>query len=355
VKNILVAPLDWGLGHATRCIPIIRKLLNRDANVIIAGSGRSFELLKKEFPNLTFVLLPGYNITYPRTGFIAGMMLGQMPKLLLRVFLEHQRLKAIVQNYDVHAVISDNRFGLWHRTVPTVYMTHQVLIRMPGMLRHLEPVISAIHRFVMRKYSECWIPDNEGELNLSGDLAHKCKPPENSHYIGPLSRFQTIKKEKKWDVIAIVSGPEPQRTIFENLVLKQAAQLQVKTLVISGVTEDNGDKNQNGNLTVVPYMTAEELNEAIAQSDIVLMRSGYSGIMDIAKLGKKAILVPTPGQTEQMYLAQRFHRKKIFLYQYQGKLDLKSALREIENYSGVNEQHFSGDLLEERIDKLLAD
>ena len=194
MKNILVAPLDWGLGHATRCIPIIRKLLNRDANVIIAGSGRSFELLKKEFPNLTFVLLPGYNITYPRTGFIAGMMLGQMPKLLLRVFLEHQRLKAIVQNYDVHAVISDNRFGLWHRTVPTVYMTHQVLIRMPGMLRHLEPVISAIHRFVMRKYSECWIPDNEGELNLSGDLAHKCKPPENSHYIGPLSRFQTIKK-----------------------------------------------------------------------------------------------------------------------------------------------------------------
>lgn len=353
MKNVLVAPLDWGLGHATRCIPIIRKLLEREVSVIIAGSGRSYELLKKEFPDLTFVNLPGYNITYPRTGFIAGMMLSQMPKLFYRVLFEHIRLKKIVRRYGIKAVISDNRFGLWHSGIATVYMTHQILIRMPGWTRHLEPVLSAVHKGVIKKYDECWIPDSDGEPNLSGDLAHKYSSPGNSYFIGPLSRFQLLKIEKRWDLIAIISGPEPQRTIFENLVLKQAGQLEIQTLVVRGVPDDGEKAAQEGNVTIVPYMTAEELNRAIAQSDVVLMRSGYSGIMDIARLGKKAILVPTPGQTEQMYLAQKFHRNKVYLYQYQGKLDIKSALKEIKDYSGLDEQLLSDNLLDERIEKLL--
>lgn len=344
-----MAPLDWGLGHSTRCIPIIRALLRRDLNIVIASEGRSLELLKREFPALTAVELPVYGIRYPRKGFMIGMMLRQLPRILWAVIQEHRALEAIIRRYAIDAVISDNRFGLWTKSVPCAYITHQIMIMVPKGFKLFEPILVRLHRWVINRFDECWIPDFEGEPNLSGDLSHKYPLPDHACYIGPLSRFKRIHDaEKKWDLLAILSGPEPVRTIFERELLSQVERLPVKTLIVQGITEKRGTEQYSDKITIVASMTADELNREMASSEVVLMRAGYCGLMDLAVMGTKAILVPTLGQTEHEYLAQYFHRQKIFYSESPDRFDLERALGLVNSYSGVTMA--STDLLDKRID-----
>ncbi|MDP8229203.1 MAG: glycosyltransferase [Candidatus Electryoneaceae bacterium] len=352
IKTVLVAPLDWGLGHATRCVPIIRALRQRDLNVVIASEGRSLKLLKREFPALTALELPVYGIRYPKKGSMAGVMLRQLPKILWTVVQEHRALAAIIHRYDIDAVISDNRFGLWTKTVPCVYITHQIMIMVPNWLKMIEPILHLLHRWVINRYDECWIPDYEDEPNISGDLSHKYPLPGNACYIGPLSRFKRIDDaEKKWDLLAILSGPEPQRTVFERELLSQVERLPgqpVKTLIVQGITEKRETQQLSDGITVVSSMTADELNREMASAEVVLMRAGYCGLMDLAVMGKKAILVPTPGQTEHEYLARYFHRQKIFYSESPDRFDLERALSRVKDYSGI--LMATNDLLESRLD-----
>ncbi len=361
MSNVLVAPLDWGLGHASRCIQIIRLLLEQDHNVIIAGDGRSLELLKQEFPELLSVDLPGYDITYSRSGFIVWIMLKQLPKIAYGIYREHKRLDEIIREHRIDTVISDNRFGLWSKRVPCAYMTHQTMIMAPGWLRFIEPILYRLHKIAINRYDECWIPDNEDEPNLSGDLTHKYPLPSNAHYIGSLTRFTMLEDvqpelgdvQPEWDLLAVISGPEPQRTIFEEMFLSQVKELSLKVLLIQGITEKDHEWYIGDNIKVVSRMTADELNQTMCSSKLVLMRSGYCGIMDIVVLGKQAIFVPTPGQTEQLYLADYFHRKQLYYSQRQEKFNLKQALTEVSKYKGILLNR-DDDILKERIEKLIS-
>lgn len=341
-KRILVCPLDWGLGHATRCIPIINLLLKKNAEVIIAADGRPYELLKQEFPTLEFIRLKGYNVEYSIHIPMALKMCFSIFSILKGIKEEHQLLQQIIKQYKIDVVISDNRFGLWSKNIKSIFITHQLMIKAPFGEKWL-------YRFNLKfinKFNECWIPDDEGINNLSGDLSHKYPLPKNAFFIGVLSRFNlktttddpllhTTISSKKYEVMVIISGPEPQRTVFEKIILEQLTKEKVKGLVVRGVSEKEEQqiiKTDFNDLLIVSHLKTKEMQEAIEQSDLIIARSGYSTIMDMAALGKKAFFIPTNGQTEQEYLAQLLMDKKIAYMQPQGKFDLRKGLLESKKY-----------------------
>lgn len=333
-KRILIAPLDWGLGHATRCIPIIRHLLDTGHQPVIAASGRPLKLLLSEFPDAETHPFEGYNITYPKGTGMAWKMFRSTPQILGRIREEAQELKALIPKLKLDAVISDNRFGLYSDQIPCVYMTHQVMIKAPIF----ETTLYRMHMNYMRRFSHVWIPDFEKD-GLSGDLSHKYPKPFNAEYIGPLSRFEASDAELNTDVLVLISGPEPQRTRFENLVLEQLKDFDGKVTAVVGTPDKQFDKTE-GNLRVISHLNAEELQQEIAAAKLVVSRSGYSTIMDLAAMGKKAIFVPTPGQTEQEYLAELFDQRKQHVAADQRKFDLLAAIKKSEEYSGFESQKF---------------
>jgi UDP:flavonoid glycosyltransferase YjiC (YdhE family) len=337
-KRILICPLDWGLGHATRCIPVIQLLLQKDAEVLIAGSGRSLALLKKEFPALTTIDLPGYDIQYSN-GSLALKIFLSTPKVFKAISREHEELEKIIREKKIDLVISDNRFGLWNKQVKTIFITHQLYIKAPIG----ERLLYRINRYYINKFTECWIPDVAGSANLSGDLSHPYPMPVNAFFIGTLSRFRSMPVsivkpafplKKEYDVLVILSGPEPQRSIFEQIIIDQAARIPLNFLIARGVTELAQTMETKNNLDIVSHLTAAELKEVLLISSVIVSRSGYSTIMDLAALKKKAIFVPTPGQTEQEYLAQRCMKMGFAYTETQGAFDLKRALTEVETYNG---------------------
>jgi len=351
-KRILICPLDWGLGHATRCIPIIRLLMMKKAEVIIASDGRALQLLKREFPTLEFIQFKGYEINYPDSGSMVWKMLFSIPKILRGIRKEHTYLKRIIKYKNIDIVISDNRFGLWNKDIKTIFITHQLIIKSP----FAENILHKINLYYVNKYNECWIPDVEDEPNLSGDLSHKYSLPKNAFFIGALSRFdkniEDNKSEYKHTVLGILSGPEPQRSILEKLITEQLITNNISALIVCGKTEEIYSERMIGKVKIVPYINSSEIKEAIIQSKIIVARSGYSTIMDLSALCKNAIFIPTPGQTEQEYLAKTLQKKGIANYQTQKEFDIKKALSESEKYSGFKPTGINN-ILEKRIDQLL--
>jgi len=338
----LVIPLDWGLGHATRCVPIIRALLANGCEVLIAAEGATESLLKHEFQQLRFIPLTGYRISYSKKKYwLPFKIIAQVPWILMRIYKEHQWVKKNVKIHSITAIIADNRFGLYHSTLPSVYITHQLLIKTGNPFT--EKVAQKIHYWFIKKYSVCWVPDFVGPNNIAGELSHPVNRPKNITYIGGLSRFENRGAfEKKYDLLMLVSGPEPQRTIFESLLLIQLENFKGKSLLVRGLpgiaAVDENDfetRNNQPNLTIKSHLAAEELNEVIQQSDLVVCRSGYTTIMDLIKLNKKAILVSTPGQTEQEYLAAHLMQQQIFYAVSQQHFNLGESLAAASGFTFV--------------------
>ena len=333
--TILIAPLDWGLGHATRCIPIIKELFSLELNVLIAAEGKIKKLLQNEFPKASFVDLKGYNITYSKkkTWFLLSIFL-QIPKIISVIIKEHFWLKKVLQKYSIDAVISDNRLGLYAKTIPSVYITHQLQVKTNNVLG--DKLAKKMHTWFIKKYTICWVPDFSGAYSLAGALSQSKKTSFRIEYIGCLSRFEKNKDpEKKYDLLVQLSGPEPQRRIFENILLQQLKEYQGTALLVRGLPDITDKEEQhfselqisNPTVLIKNHLPSDELNKAIESAAIVICRSGYTSVMDLVKLQQKAILVPTPGQAEQEYLATRLAEQKIFYSAEQTNFSLKEALQ----------------------------
>jgi uncharacterized protein (TIGR00661 family) len=308
-KKLLVAPLDWGLGHATRCVPIIRDLLNNNCEVWLAGEGAQEKLLREEFSALPFLPLKGYRIRYSKKGLSSTLLL-QVPSILRSIKEENNWLKEQVEKHAFDAVISDNRYGLYHEKVFSVFITHQLRIKTPlGKLS--EDILQKWNYKLISKFNESWIPDEEGENNLAGDLSHPVKLPSIPvKYIGALSRFKKLDIDKVKDhLLIILSGPEPQRTIFENKIVDEIINHPGSATIVRGLPGEKNILPSTNTIHFYNHLTAHDLNEEMMKAEFVISRSGYSTVMDIAALQKKIILIPTPGQTEQEYLADHLMKK----------------------------------------------
>jgi uncharacterized protein (TIGR00661 family) len=341
-KNILICPLDWGLGHASRCIPLIRQLKARGHHLIIAASGGGLALLQQEFPDIETTHFPGFNIKYPESGNMAIHFLLRAPALLKKVYSEHRALAGLIKRYHIDTVISDNRFGLWSRKAQSIFITHQIMIKCPAGLRFFEPLLHKINTFFILKYDACWIPDVSGAENLSGDLSHFFPLPKNARFIGWLSRFSDIKIPsengygKKYDVLVILSGPEPQRSIFENMIINALRPAPLKSCVVRGTPGQNYDHPLPDTIDIAAHLPAEQLAKLIIHATTIICRPGYTTLMDLRALKKNAVLVPTPGQTEQEYLAEYLHNRALFYTCRQDRFHLMHALEHMQNYPGFS-------------------
>lgn len=331
--NILFVPLDWGLGHITRCISLLNEFRSQNCTIYIAGEDTAKALLYDDFQEVTFIYKRGYRVRYSTNPSFFGLkILSQVPRIVSAIYFEHRWLKKVVKKYSINAIISDNRFGLYHSTIPSIYITHQLRIKTGSIF--LEKIIQKIHHRFIRRFTSCWVPDFEGTDNIAGQLSHTVPVPPNVVYIGCLSRFVKQPQQKiLYDLLIILSGPEPQRTIFEDILLSQVKNYPGRVLFVRGLpgimqgnSGMNVEKGSALKIIIKAYLSSDELNNAIQQSEMVISRSGYTTIMDLIKLGQKAILVPTPGQTEQEYLAKHLMKQNFFYTESQENFVLKQAL-----------------------------
>jgi predicted glycosyltransferase len=326
VRRILIAPLDWGLGHTTRCVPIIRQLLRAKREVVFAGNDVQQTFIAASFPGLRCLNLPGYGVKYSAGTFLPNI-LRQIPKILRRIRQEHHWLLHTVRNEGIDAVISDNRYGLWHPQIPCFILTHQA-----GVITGLGPLADAmvrrLHFSALQRFDQTWLVDVPQNPGLSGKLAHPPRLPQNARYIGWLSQLQA--PERTTDagyVLVLLSGPEPQRGILADMLWTQACAMPEQAFVF---VEGKTDAVRTGlppHIRHYPRASTAQLQDILAGASMVVCRSGYSSLMDLALFKKPAILIPTPGQTEQEYLARKLQIDGVFMHSPQQAFELRDALK----------------------------
>ncbi len=332
-NNVLVATLNWGLGHATRCIPIIRSLLDLGFTPIIASDGMALLLLQKEFPKLKFLELPSYNIEYPvKESDFKFKMLQNMPVVIEAMLAEKKIVKKWVSEYNLRGIISDSRLGVYSKKIPSVFITHQLNV----LSGNTSWLTGKVQRLIIKKFNECWVPDCEEKPNLSGKLGHLKKTLDSIKYLGPLSRMTRRDTPQKYKLMVLLSGPEPQRSILEEILKNQLKNYSGNTIFVKGIVQEQSIVQQVGNCTYYNFLTSDELEEKMNESEMIVCRSGYTTIMDLAKLQKKALLIPTPGQYEQEYLAKRLFKQGRLLFVTQENFTL-SDLEESQNFMGLPE------------------
>jgi predicted glycosyltransferase len=300
-KRILISPLNWGLGHATRIIPLINAFVENNCEITIAGSGDSLEFLKREFTEMKYRHLPGITVKYLGSHSQIFSICMQIPQFIISIYREHRALKQLLKKERYDIILSDNRYGLTNKNAYCIIITHQINIKLPRILRFLEKLVNKFNHSLLRKFNECWIPDFKGELNLSGELSRPLPKALNAHYIGALSRFTGINSpsgKMSSDILAIISGPERQRSVFKSKLhwLSEKSESGIKII----------PEGKN-----IPLNT-NEVSAFIKYAGLIICRAGYTSIMDLIALNKNAILIPTPGQTEQEYLAYYHASGKTF-------------------------------------------
>jgi len=331
-KKILVAPLDWGLGHASRCIPIINGLVEMGAEVVIAADGGPMQMLKKAFPYLRCIQLKGYPIRYPLRMPFSVYFAMQFPAMQRMIRREHEQLKELQRNEKFDAIVSDNRYGLYLTSVPSVIITHQLQL----MYTPISGLLKRIIKARLSPFDAVWVPDLEDEHNLSGQLSHGIDAHNFIEYIGPLTHFTLYPKTrtgKKYDLLVLLSGPEPNRTVLEKKLIHQLLPLNNNVLMISGQPQKRIDILHRAHFRQLSFLPSDQLQEAMLNAETIIARSAYSSIMDLAYLGKKALLVPTTGQTEQMYLAKYLKSKKWVFTTDEQSLDVRNQINEVQEYS----------------------
>ena len=336
----MVSPLSWGLGHATRDIPIIRGLLGHGHEVTIATSCGAFELLKKEFPDCDFIYFKDYPAPYSSTRYFLPKFLANIPVMAKALADEKKMTDKLLSQNNYDAVISDNRLGVFSRNIPSFFISHQLRYSVPYYIRPAETASQYINEYFHKKFDHVIVPSNSPDDNgncLSGKLCRSGRKTTNmkAYYAGILSSVKKIDVSEDLDFMVIISGPEPQRSILEEIVLKQVQELPGKKMVLLGRPQDNFEKKLDRFTTVKSYATEKEKTVLMNRAKFIISRSGYTTMMDMAELGKKrGVFIPTPGQTEQEYLSKYYHEQKWFYSKSQYKLKLNKDIENAERYRG---------------------
>lgn len=336
-KRLLIAPMDWGLGHTSRCVPIISYLLYLGHKVTFAGNKWQRDFIEETFTGIETIHIDGYDVRYNNSGKgLIFSILKQAPGILKTIKREHAWLDELVKEGRFDGVISDNRYGLYLSRIPSVIMTHQLEVQ-TGLGQLADNIFRRQHYRMLGHFEEIWVPDVAGEPNISGKLGHPRKLLPNMHYIGCLSQLEKSKTDLQEDgsLLVLLSGVEPQRSILSKQLWKEVCEYNSKVVFVEGTKDSKGPETIPDHITYLKQVTKDQLVPIMQKASMVIARSGYSTIMDLVLMNKKAILIPTPGQTEQEYLGEHLYKQGVFYCAMQKGFDLKNSLKEIERF------HFS--------------
>ncbi|MBN1236389.1 MAG: hypothetical protein JW999_10140 [Methanotrichaceae archaeon] len=341
--HVFVSPLNWGLGHSTRDIPIIEELLRQGHEVTIGSSGNALALLKRECQECNFILFKDYPAPYSDSRFFLANFAAGIPALLRAIAQEKKRFEEILAKNRFDLIISDNRMSVYSSETPSYFISHQLRYSMPGYLYPFEMMTMPFNSFFHSKFEGVIVPDidpNGGRKNLSGKLCrtHLDATKRRVYYAGILTGTKKMKVAEDLDFLAIVSGPEPQRTKLEEIIMKQVCNLPGEKVVLLGSPQKESHKKIDEHTTVHSYVSTEEKAELMNRARFIIARSGYTTMMELAELDKKhGLLTPTPGQTEQEYLSHYYARQGWFLSYSQYKLKLAEGVQKAMNFRGFPE------------------
>ncbi len=333
----IYALCTWGLGHASRSLPVIRALINEGHEVTILTSGRGLRMLRNELgDSAEFMDIVSYPEPYTQGRFSFYLKFSAKVPSMIRTFRkEHEIVKKLLAEKKYHRIISDNRYGVYSRSIPSFLITHQLRLIAPKRIGFIERIGERFVASHDEHFDTFIVPDDE-EGTLSGDLAHNLKylPKNKILYSGPLSDFSRKETKQDIDLLISISGPEPQRSLFEKMVFNEQKHFPKNTVITLGKSETFREGHWK-KARVYTYLSKEEREDIMNRSKLILSRSGYSTIMDLAVLGKRAIFVPTPGQTEQEYLSRYHMEKGTYFSMEQEVFSLKKALSESKGYGGI--------------------
>lgn len=330
-KRILIAPLDWGLGHTTRCIPLIRQLIACKCEVVFAGNDLQQTFIRTLFPAIGLRNLAGYEVRYGQRSVLPSVLL-QIPRLINLIKEEHRWLLQICRAEHFDGIISDNRYGLWHPEIPSVVMTHQAQV-LSGFGKTFDNSLLRLHRRLLSRFHTRWIVDFQGRGNLGAALSQPAASWDNTRFIGWLTQFEKpALSDARRHILVLLSGPEPQRTLLSDILWEQVAGLKQPVVFVEGKASASRASIPD-HIRYISRSSGAELRTLLNESTLVICRSGYSTLMDLLLFKKSAILIPTPGQTEQEYLAKELSAKNYFGYQSQNSFNLKEALNNVPPFS----------------------
>jgi UDP:flavonoid glycosyltransferase YjiC (YdhE family) len=333
LRKVLVSPLNWGLGHASRCIPIIQGYLKKGADVHVASDGDALKLLQNEFPELTFHSLPGYEVKYgDESGLIASLVF-QVPGLMKNISAEYMAMQKLQEQENFDLIISDNRPGIKSKKTKSVYLTHQLQFK----VKFGGKLAGKMHQMMYKDFDEVWVPDVESPNSLAGELSQSNKPKVK--YIGHLSRAQNVLEAKIYDVLLLLSGPEPQRSKLEDELYRQLKSSKLKVALVRGTSVPR--LRTHPKFKIIDLANAKEIDQLVAQSKVVVARTGYSTLMDLSVWKRPCLLIPTPGQPEQEYLGNYLSDNKWAKVVNQKNLNIVEQLEEIQKFGYLNFTPFS--------------
>lgn len=353
--SVLLSTLNWGLGHAMRDIPLIKTLLDHGHDVTIAACGNAFAALQRELPSCRFIESEDYPSPYSAGRFFLPKLSVYLPVLLSAVAREHRKTGRILSQGHFDLVISDNRLGVYSPHVPSLFITHQLHFHLPPTLWPVELFASRLNQFHHSKFDRIIVPDNPpGPLSLAGKLSRPDSDVARSRafFCGILTSTPKQDVPCDLDYLVLISGPEPQRTRLEEILLPMARELDGRSIVLLGIPQTKFRVTRSGDCTIQTYVTSQEKAALMNRTKFVICRSGYTTMMELAEMGKKAALfIPTPGQTEQEYLSWYYERNGWFFSKSQYRLDLPRDISTAREYAGFPEMPST----DENVRRLYAD
>jgi len=357
MKHVLVSPLSWGLGHATRDLPVIRHLLARGHHVTIAAVDRALTLLQHEVPECDFERLPDYPPPYSSGKHFVPKFLAMAPVMLWAIEKESINVRKLFRKRRFDLILSDNRFRVRSRRAPSFVITHQLRFMTPPGLEAFERLTEFFNTVYLRPFDRIIVPDAaDPAANLSGRLSHDLRYMKGSrrlYYAGPIASVRRLDVEQDVDLFISISGPEPPRTQLEKTILEKVHEIEGRRVVVAlGKPEVKDVRTIDGRIEVHGFLDRDKQQKMLNRARLVVCRSGYTTVMELAELGRKALFVPTPGQTEQVYLGNFYEERGYFHTVDQYKLDLPRDIEKAKTYSGApfvcdtqaNVEHLYADL-----------
>lgn len=358
-KRVFYGILDWGLGHTTRSIPLIRFLQELGFEVIIACNSTQQKVLAAELDNIRFLPLKGYDLAYGNSSWRTKLKIAlQSIKILTNIKSENGWIRAQIALEKPDLIISDNRYGFRNASIPSILITHQLLVK-TGLGGLADLIMKKFLRSQIKHFNSCWVPDTENAPGLASELSHPpFQLPCPVSYIGLVSRLERSTIDNSdGPVVVILSGPEPQRTVLEHRIMESLKATTRPIVIIRGKPDGGSLPLLPDNVEVYDHLPAAQLSVLVAKASYIISRSGYTTLMDMFKLGKKLIAIPTPGQAEQEYLGKILHQEKRLLCIDQQTFDFGTAIIQAEAFEFRTWEESSFDLyksvVSEQLDLLL--
>ncbi len=346
-RRVLISPLNWGLGHATRLLPIIEALLKEGHECIIAGESPSIDVIKEAFPGLKYETISGFRVKLANSKHQLLKLFIQLPALISSIYRDRITCSTLIHKHNINLTISDNRYGFHNKKVPSIIVTHQTTPKLGRIMHWSKPLVKNILRRWISHFDNCWIPDINTIPNLSGQLSRGIANAKTLR-IGILSRLalNSSKQAKPTleiapDILVILSGPEPQRSILEKEIIKRYKDAELDVVILQGLPQKESVSKKMGAITFISHCNAFDYQHLLLKSKLIICRSGYSTIMDLFYLNRKAILIPTPGQYEQEYLALHLHSYFHFPIVKQSRITKTSRLNPLDKSDELGLNNYS--------------